>query len=219
MGPDPWRKALALFGGLTICSALPALEWRSTTFTRVTPPLQRTVQVTFEFKNTGADVVRFHTIETNCDCLEASVEKPSYAPGESGRLTARFTVGDRLGTHHRSITVLTSDETQPRRLTVELEVPPAVAASPLELFWNVGEARETRTVDLRVAEGIAVELQEVLATAAGFRALLEPVVAGSHYRLRVTPEVIDRPLSVAFRIRGRSADGQPVTVSTYAHIR
>lgn len=211
-----WR---ALACAATISCPLSALEWRSTSFAGVARPLQRTVDVAFEFKNTGPEVVHFRTIETNCDCLEAAADKPSYAPGETGRLTARFTIGDRLGAYHRSITVLTSDETQPRRLAVELEVPPAVAASPLELFWNVGEARETRTVDLRVAEGIIVELQEVLATAAGFRALLEPVVAGSHYRLRVTPEVIDRPLSVAFRIRGRSADGQPVTVSTYAHIR
>lgn len=211
-----WR---ALACAATISCPLSALEWRSTSFAGVARPLQRTVDVAFEFKNTGAEAVQFRSIETNCDCLEAVADKPSYAPGETGRLTARFTIGDRLGAYHRSITVLTSDEPQPRRLSVELEAPPPVVVEPLELVWPVGGPREPRTVDLRVAEGLAVELQEVLATAAGFRALLETVAPGTHYRLRVTPEVIDRPFSAAFRIRGRSADGQPLTVSAYGHVR
>ena len=219
MGGRRWWRPIAGAGLMALPTLLPALEWNATSYSGATRPLQRVVEVTFEFRNTGTDAVSFRSIETNCDCLEAVTDKPSYAPGERGRLTARFTVGDRLGAYHRTITVVTSDEPQPRRLGVALEVPPAVVASPVELVWQVGQAREPRTVDLRVAEGIAVDLTEVLATAPGFRAQLEAVVPGGRYRLRVTPEVNDRPLSVAFRIRGRTADDQPITVSAYAHMR
>lgn len=213
------RRLLAALVALAAAAPLPALDWSARTFTATIKPLARTHEVVFTFTNSSAQTVRILNVQSNCDCLEARTDATDYAPGATGRLRAVFTVGDRIGPYLRTISVSASDAAEPTVLNVQIEVPPAVLVSPQELHWPVAGEPTLRVVELRVADGVKIDLTEVLASAPGFKGTLSTVAPGRLYRLSVQPEVTGAARSAALRVRGRAEDGTVVVASAYAHIR
>ena len=61
--------------------------------------------VKFPFKNTGDQKVTIFAAESDCGCTTAGLEKKDYAPGESGVITANFTIGNRNGPQVKQIRV------------------------------------------------------------------------------------------------------------------
>ncbi|MFI5337689.1 MAG: DUF1573 domain-containing protein, partial [Opitutales bacterium] len=107
-----------------------ALEWTKLTATAVTTPFQKSLVLTFPFRNRTAAPALIRDIQTNCDCINAVTDKPSYAPGEPGVLTATFTVGERYGRYERTITVTSSDNPAPVKLTAVIESPELALLTP-----------------------------------------------------------------------------------------
>ncbi|MBA3849379.1 MAG: hypothetical protein C0502_05215 [Opitutus sp.] len=221
-----WRRSVSprrqLFGALLLllCASRTAgLEWVSDRFEGVTAPLQTTLDVAFGFRNAGDRPATIRGIQTNCDCLRADANKSTFAPGETGVLTARFTVGDRIGLHLRTITVVTDDSPEPKRLLVRIEVPEAASATPNALEWAIGSAPSEKTVDVRAATGLKIDFQEASPSNSSFSVRLEAIEAGSHYRLRIAPTATGAAVNAAIRVKGTASTGQPVLVSAYANVR
>lgn len=211
--------ALALLvvgvGAVRLC----ALDWVSDRFVGATRPLQSTLDVAFGFKNTSERPVTIRAVQTNCDCLAAGPNKLTYAPGEAGVITARFTVGDRYGPYERAITVQTDDGAEPKRLIVHIEVPEPATTSPTILVWPIGAPTDEKKIDLRSAAGVHIDFTEVFPSNPDFRVRLETVTAGRHYRLHVAPIGTGAPANAALRAKGTTPDGQVVVISAYANVR
>jgi hypothetical protein len=182
-------------------------------------PLQATMDVAFAYKNVSSRPVTIRSIQSNCDCLQVGATKVTLAPGESGMVTARFTVGDRIGLYERTITVVSDDVPEPKRLLVSIDVPEAATATPNVLVWPIGAPADERTVDIRVAAGLNIIFQEAHPSNSSFRVQLEAVNAGEHYCLRITPASTAATANAAIRVKGTASTGQSVLVSAYANVR
>lgn len=195
-----------------------ALEWKSEALTVSTLPFQTTQDVSFEFKNNTARPVTLIDLQTNCDCLAATADQKIYAPGASGTIKARFTIGDRLGLYERSITVVTDEAASPVRLHVRIVVPEITQLIPRSLTWLLNATAEEKSIELVPSPGLEISFTDAQATNAAFSARLETVVAGKHYRLYLKPRSTADPASAAIRLFGREKSGRPVVVSAYANV-
>lgn len=216
MRPD--RRILALVLAISWCPA-PALEWANRELAAAARPLQRTLDAHFTFRNGSPRPVTIRALRTNCDCLEATTDKTTYGPGESGTLVARFTTGDRIGVYERAIEVTTSDSDAPVRLLVRIDVPPPATVTPVNLLWPIGAEATAKPVEIRVADGLEIDFSETFATNDRFATRLEPITPGRHYRVHVTPAATGEFANAAIRVSGRARNGDPVVVSAYANVR
>lgn len=207
-------------GFLGSLSAVFALEWESRTQQISTGPFQSAADIVFSFKNTSAQPVTIRSLQTNCDCLDASTDQKTYQPGQSGRLTARFTVGDRLGVYQRSITVETDETTDATtHLSVSIDVPETVAFSQRTVAWRVGGPAKEQTIFLRPTPGLALDFHTAQATNEDFVVHLKTIKTGELYRLSVKPKSTKKPANAAIRISGRDNAGHEVLVSGYANVK
>lgn len=208
---------LIFFGSV---SAACALEWATQTQQISTGPFQTTADIVFDFKNNSAQPVTIRSLQTNCDCLDASTDQKTYQPGQSGRLTARFTVGDRLGVYQRSITVETDEGPDATsHLSLRIDVPETVAFSQRSVTWRVGGPAMEQTIFLRPMPGLALDFHTAQATNADFVVRLKTVKTGELYRLSVKPKSTKKPANAAIRISGRDNAGHDVLVSGYANVK
>lgn len=201
--------------------ALPcgALEWKTQSMTITTDPFQATQDAVFEFKNNGPRPVAVLDVQTNCDCLEASADRNIYPPGATGKIKARFTIGDRAGPYERIVILVTDESPSPVRLTVHFEVPEFATLAPRNVVWQASEAATEKIVELHSTPGLDIAFTEAQATNDAFTATLETVVAGRHYRLHLKPRGTAQPASAAIRVFGREKSGHEVVVSAYATVQ
>lgn len=214
----PTLAALALFVASTLSSSA-ALTWASTEFAGATKPLQRTLDVAFAFKNTGAKAVAIRDVQVNCDCMTASADKQIYQPGEAGVISARFAVGDRVGTYQRSVTVVTDDSAPPQRLNVQIDVPELAAVTPRVLEWSHGASVEEKSVEVTVEQSIQITFAEIFVSADSFRARIETLEPGRRYRMWVKPVSTAEAASAAIRLKGKAGTGEDIVISAYANVR
>jgi hypothetical protein len=65
---------------------------------------------TFEFTNTGQNLLVIKNVTTSCGCTGAMVdEKKEFAPGESGKIRFTFNTEGRVGLNTKTITVDSDD--------------------------------------------------------------------------------------------------------------
>jgi len=208
---------LPLLSALLLPAA--ALEWKSDKLEFTTKPFQVTQDVAFTFKNTAAKPVTLLDLQTNCDCLEATADLKTYAPGATGTIKARFTIGDRSGLYERIITVVTDEAAGPVRLLVRFEVPEISDLTPRSVSWNLKAEATEKVVEIVPAAGLEINFTEAQATNDAFTTRLETVTAGRRYRLHLQPRSTAESASAAIRVFGREKAGHDVVVSAYASVQ
>jgi Protein of unknown function (DUF1573) len=196
-----------------------ALEWRQTVIEAKTEPFQQILSIVFDFKNAGGKPVVIQEIQTSCHCLSATSNKQVYAPGETGQLTAKFTIGDRNGVYERQITVIADDSSSPQRLTVKIDVPDIATATPRSREWAIGSPASEQTVEIRAADKLYLEFSEAVSTSTLFQTRLEVVEAGHLYKLHLKPISTATGTSAAIRLHGHDRAGHNVLVNAYVLIR
>lgn len=87
----------------SIGMADPSFPSTSTTFTAAVGDTQ--VAHSFPFTINGNARITITDIKTSCGCTTAKLDKTTYAPGESGNITATFIIGDRTGEQTKHIRV------------------------------------------------------------------------------------------------------------------
>ncbi|MHC4109035.1 MAG: DUF1573 domain-containing protein, partial [Planctomycetota bacterium] len=93
--------------------------------------------VTFEFTNTGNDVLHIRDIKNSCYCTVATVPKMAYQPGEGGTVDVEFEP-PRGGYQDRSVTLLTNAHPQETiSLSITADVQPFVTFQPSSLVLGV----------------------------------------------------------------------------------
>ena len=211
--------ALGLVAWPALAAPTRALDWKATTLTVTTAPFQTTQDAAFEFKNNSSKPVTIRDIETSCDCLDATTDLKVYAPGASGIIKAKFTVGDRIGLYERTVTVVTDEPDSPVRLLLQIEVPPAVLLEPRSVAWQLNESAGEKSVDLRPAIGLEISFDRAEVTNDAFTVRLVTVEPGRHYVLYLKPRGTMHAASAAVRIFGREKAGHEVLVSAYADVQ
>ncbi len=221
--PDLRRTASGLAALLLVLVGAPtlraALDWENARLERTLQPLQTELEVTFAYRNPGPGRVAIRDLQTNCDCLAARASRTELAAGESGIVTARFTVGERVGRHERVITVATDDGAPPRKLVLQVEVPEVATFQPATLAWARGGPADERSTVLEVAPGLDLRFASAETTNDAFTVRLDEVAPGRTYRLAVRPRSTEAPANAALRLHGRTPDGRAVVVSAYANVR
>ncbi len=209
---------VSLLAGLAAVPAS-APEWKTTHLELKTAPLQRTTETAFEFTNTSDRPVTIKGVDSSCDCLDASASAPVIAPGASGRIQAKFTLGERSGLYRRTIIVTTDEAGPPVALTVELDVPEVATLTPRSLEWKLGGPAGEQTVEVTIAAGIEFGVDEFEPTSDAFTLRLETVEPGRRFRLHATPKSTQTAASAAFRLYGKVANGQNLVLSAYGNVR
>lgn len=88
----------------------------------------------FKFTNAGNALLKIKKIQSTCGCTVASLSKKEYAPGESGTITATYSVGRMPGTQSKHLYALSNDNASPKvTLTIKAEVVLKVTHKPEKL--------------------------------------------------------------------------------------
>lgn len=207
---------LFLFVVLTRPAA--ALEWKTTQAELRPAPMQSTVEIVFEYKNASAKPVAIRDVQTNCGCIDAGSDRAVCQPGETGKIQARFIVGDRFGVYEREISVVTDDSPTPTHLRVSIDVPEVATVTPRSLNWKRNAAAAEQTIEVRAAAPLEIDFDDVTPTNDSFTARLETVEAGRFYRLHVKPACTTLSANAAIRIVGKEKSGRTILVSAYADV-
>lgn len=151
-------------------------------------PEDEQVETTFTFTNTSGKPVTITGLESTCSCLEASLDKATYAPGEKGSGNAVFKVSSFVGRHEKTLHLHTDDPESPEQiLTFILDVPVVVSIEPNLLEWTVGEAPTPKEMTLKMVGTDPMHIIKITPTRENVRHELREITPGREYRLIVTP--------------------------------
>src|SRR5690606_16198435 len=120
-------RLTALFAAFA-ATATAQLVFKTDTVKTTAKAGDATVETRFPFTNRGQDVVNITELGSTCGCTVPELKTRRYAPGESGEITTRFTIGNRTGKQTSHITVKT--DAGPQLLTLEIDIPPRINTAP-----------------------------------------------------------------------------------------
>ena len=204
---------------LLAATSASSLEWKTLHLSVKAAPLDRTAQTAFDFTNPSAKTVTITSVDTSCDCVEAAPSAKTFAPGATGQIIARFTLGDRFGSYSRTIIVSTDEGQAPAALTVEIEVPEAATLSPRVVDWKLNAAATEQTIDVTVTPGVVLAIKDVKSTNDAFKCRLETLETGRRYRVHIKPKSTKTGANAAFRLNAKAGTGQELVLSVYANVR
>jgi hypothetical protein len=182
------RLALLLVPALLPFSAQAAFKFENT-LVESTPEFgQERMTAVFKFKNLDTPgTVR--NIETSCGCLSATSDKASYAPGESGQVTAEFHIKGLTGNVERTITFVSGTKGEaPIRLAVRVYVPELIVVEPPMLNWAVGEAATPKTYKVTMRGPDPINIKSISSTRRNVAAEVKTITPGRVYEIKVSPQ-------------------------------
>jgi len=141
----PTLLCLLPFFVATIAHA--GLQFADTSLVVKATPQDTELQARYTFTNSGPDSVWIVQLSTSCGCTKAIADKTEYQPGESGAITATYTIGLSQGRHTHTINIQTSEpNTPPYTLKITADLPtgtaplttnaPTIVPTPRELVWS-----------------------------------------------------------------------------------
>ena len=187
-----------------MCSATWAqqLQWEAEEQKFNPSPSDTVVAAYYKFKNLGNAEANITAVNSSCSCTKITLDKRNYAPGESGALLAIFTIGDRTGVQDKVILVETNDTAKPRAvLRMKVTIPEIAQLRPSFVFWNAGESAAPKTVSLKIEEGVPVNSVVVESSDPAVLAKAEVVATGQEYRIVVTPQNTQNPITATLTIK------------------
>lgn len=160
--------------------------------------------IRFDFKVAGDRPVKILDIRTLCGCLSATTDgnRMEYGPGDTGRVTAVFSLGSFEGQQEKQV-VLTTDDPGRKEvvLTAAVTIPPLYEINPPQAKWTVGDPPETKTITVKMLGDEPVRVTEAVSTREAMKVAVKEVVAGREYVLELTPDTTGNPLLGMVRIQ------------------
>ena len=187
---------LAILSGLLLCGSLASgkneLSFKETVVPVKAAPDQDSITASFPFTNTSGTPVTISKIHVSCDCTTAGAKdnKLTYAPGESGVISAVMKTGNFSGTVDKDMTVHANGSAY--KLVIRAQIPDIIRMEPRKLEWARGEAAAPKTIKITISKELPVNLTTVDLTGDAFD--YEPVTVkkGREYKIIVTPKSTDR---------------------------
>ena len=208
---------LTLLGMLGCAQAQSALRWDNKIIELQPGSTEKTARADFAFTNVSKQPVTIDSVKSSCGCTTASLEKKVYQPGETGHITAVFTMGSRKGDQAKYIEVNVRGENPATVLTLVTHIGEPVKLEPSLVYWRVGEAPRAKTIFVKLPAG--TRLTRVSSSDSKFATTLEPVGEKSEYKITVTPEGTDQKATAVLNIQGISRSNEPQTFQAYAQVK
>ena len=216
-----FRAALSIACPLLLCSAplRAGLKWEQAfqNFHRL--PSDGHLDTKFVFQNAGKTPVTIDKVRTSCGCTSAKLGKNTFAPGEQGEISVRFTFGDRKGPHRKIITVISDDKPEPTELSLQVWIHEPLTIAPALVFWKTGEANAAKSVRLSTEPGMAVRVKSVASSNPRIAAKLETIKAGEQYAVSVTPADTTKKESAEITVETDFPADQPRSYTIHARIK
>ena len=222
MSLAPVIKLLPFAVGLLLlpASAHAELKWERPIQEFHRSPEDKYVEARFVFKNVGDTSVTIRDTKTSCGCTTARLEKKTFAPGESGEITAKFTFGSRKGLQRKTVTVYTDRDKEPAAvLDLRVDVQPFFTVAPALVLWRVGETPSEKAVQLTAANGRKVRVKSVTSSNPHVKARLQTAAEGERYTLLVTPEGTAQKEAAVLRVETDFPTDAPRTYTIHARIK
>lgn len=151
-------------------------------------PEDTEIEGEFTFTNKGDKPVRITGLESSCSCLEATLDKPVYEPGEKGKGRARFRVSSFTGKQEKVLHIHTDDPTSPDTvLTAVIDIPVIVSIEPKLVQWLIGDKPEPKEFTVKMTGKDPVRITQVDSTRQTVTATFREVTPGREYRVTVAP--------------------------------
>lgn len=176
------------------------LEWESRTIEFHPAITEKIITADFKFTNVGKGAASIESVKSGCGCTTAIPDRREYQPGEKGRITATFTIGERTGLQDIPIVVKLAGESERVKLSLIAHIPEFMTVTPQLLYWQVGEAPEPKAVALHVETGVQLRITKIESIDPTFTTTLETIGEGRDYRLLVQPATTAGELMAAITI-------------------
>lgn len=164
-------------------------------------PEDEEVESTFTFKNTGDKPIRVTGLESSCSCLEASLDKAVYEPGEKGTGKAKFKISSFVGRHEKFLHIYTDDpKDNDIVMRAVIDVPALIEIEPKLLQWTQGENAQTKEYTVKIFGSDPMKITGVSSTRESFGAEVKVVKPGREYRLVVKPTTTENIVVGALKI-------------------
>jgi hypothetical protein len=204
----------------TAVAASAQLRWEKTTQSFERSPGDPAVEATYAFKNAGSAPVTITKLRSSCGCTAAKLEKRTYAPGETGEIAAKFTLGDRRGLHVVGVTVTTDDKSaEPIQLVLRVNIADPLKVEPALVWWRVGAAAEPKVVQLTAEATRPVRIKSVTSTNPRISAKLQTATAGQRYSLTVRPADTASKEVAEIRVQTDFPPDAPRSYLIYARVK
>jgi hypothetical protein len=146
------------------------------------------IEATFTFKNGGDKPIHITGLESSCSCLEASLDKADYAPGEKGVGKAKFRVSSFVGENEKFLHIFTDDPKYPDQImTSVVDVPVVVNIQPKLLQWVIGSKVEPQEFTVTMVGADPMKIINVSSTRESFKLETKEITPGREYKIKVTP--------------------------------
>ncbi|MEM9025654.1 MAG: DUF1573 domain-containing protein [Verrucomicrobiota bacterium] len=210
------RTCLAVLSIPLICKG--SLTWETREVSQTVDISAKEAIASFPFTNSGDQTITITEVKTSCGCTATSLDKKTYAPGESGEIEAVLNIGDRLGLQRKTVRVYTDNGADPALLTMTTTIPKVLEISPRFLFWKQGEAFAPKSIDLSVGVDAPVNITSIQSSAGQFKTMLSVVEEGKQYNLRVSAVGTGKQRAVITIVTDYPAE-DPKTYRIHAHVR
>lgn len=191
--------SLSIFLGVT---ARAELKWDQTTL-ELNPSVGAKQAVgQFKYKNVGDRVVRITSVKTSCGCTTTALKKNDVAPGESGEITATFTIGNRTGLQQKTVNVETDDpQNKTMVLLLKANITQALALNPTFVYWQTGEEPKPKTIVARAGKDMPIKNLEIISSSQDFITKVERGSAPGEFKINVEPRQTAKPVFATLTIK------------------
>ena len=196
-----WLFALALFASAVRVDA--ELTWAQKTVELKADARTTVLEAKFHFTNTGREAVDVRQIESSCGCTTAELAQRHFAPGESGDIVARYTVGGHVGQQTKTVAEFTTDRDTPTTLTLAVQIPEVMRITPPYVSWKHAETGKPKAITLEQLQDTPIDDISVQSSSAAMTVTLQTLVKGRKYRLDVTPAQTTQTAFATLTIRCR----------------
>lgn len=187
----------------------------------VHPEIQDTNAVAvFKFSNVGRYPLTIGRVKTDCSCTVATQKKQIFAPGESGEIEVRYTIGNRVGLQQANVVVESDDPAQPvSQLTLRVFVPELLRITPSLVEWKIGDPPESKKVTIQVVNNEPIHIIGANSSNDQILGKLHTVKAGREYTLTITPDNMQEQAKATFRLESDYPKSKPRIFYVYAVIK
>lgn len=173
----------------------------------------------FEFFNPGTAPVTITEVKTSCGCTTAALEKKVYAPGEKGKISAKFTIGERMGLQQKQIMVSTDNPAESLvQLTMRTFIPELVRIEPHAAIWPLTSPNGPRTIKLIVGIDQPIRVLGVRSSDDRVFAQLKQVEPGRSYEIELSVASTQEPLRAVVRIETDYPPDKPKVYNIQAEV-
>lgn len=202
---------MAVSLSVVLCaSARAELQWEKTTVELHPAIGDKQAVGQFKYKNVGDKPVRILSVKTSCGCTTTALKKNDVAPGESGEITATFTIGNRTGAQQKAINVTTDDpQNKTTVLMLQANIVQALTLTPAFVYWHAGEEAKPKTIVARAGKDLPVKNLDVVSSSPDFLTKVEPGSAPGEFKINVQPRQTAKAVMGSLTIKPDYPKGSP----------